>query len=489
LKTSYVMKALTSILFLVSLHMYAQIGPSPINSINTWRVEEVYSTGQAVIRNGVIYQSLVSNNVAYDPAGTTGDWTTVLGSSASSGVSSITNSDSTLTITPTTGAAVASINLGNGNTWTGIQNFSAINATSTGATTPGTGAFTTLAATGGITATSDGVHAGYESLVGNTANQAVTTNTAGFMGPNLATFTGWACQLPSAAPSGGQAISCGTPTSGVAAGTWVTYAPLASPTFTGTPAAPTASALTNTTQIATTANVVASIPANTTAFTNAQTAPSFNPQSGAAGPNSVYFNDFYYNADVVAAGIGSPSGNGCNLVGALDVNHPGVIEVLSGTGGTGSGIACIVGNQQTVFAPQSTAWTWETVVKPVALPGTTAGSFQAGLVTTENANPWTTGIGFYLSSANGNANHWYCRYGSTSTDSTVSATTAWHRLTIVNNLTNVLWSVDGVQVCSVAVASVPSTNMFVSTWTATALSGTGIGLYVDYLNFINTVTR
>jgi len=47
------------------------------------------------------------------------------------------------------------------------------------------------------------------------------------------------------------------------------YAPLASPTFTGTPAAPTAAANTNTTQIATTANVVATV---ATEAENAQTA-------------------------------------------------------------------------------------------------------------------------------------------------------------------------------------------------------------------------
>jgi len=40
-------------------------------------------------------------------------------------VTSVTNSDGTLTISPTTGAVVASLNLGNANTWTGLQTFSA----------------------------------------------------------------------------------------------------------------------------------------------------------------------------------------------------------------------------------------------------------------------------------------------------------------------------------------------------------------------------
>lgn len=42
----------------------------------------------------------------------------------SAGVSSISNSDGTLTISPTTGSAVASLNLGNANTWTALQTFS-----------------------------------------------------------------------------------------------------------------------------------------------------------------------------------------------------------------------------------------------------------------------------------------------------------------------------------------------------------------------------
>ena len=40
------------------------------------------------------------------------------------GVSSVTNSDSTLTISPTTGTVVASLNLGNANTWAATQTFS-----------------------------------------------------------------------------------------------------------------------------------------------------------------------------------------------------------------------------------------------------------------------------------------------------------------------------------------------------------------------------
>lgn len=59
--------------------------------------------------------------------------------SGAAAVSSVANSDSTLTISPTTGAVVASLNLGNANTWTAAQSFPAsgvlIKGSSTGYTT------------------------------------------------------------------------------------------------------------------------------------------------------------------------------------------------------------------------------------------------------------------------------------------------------------------------------------------------------------------
>ena len=54
-------------------------------------------------------------------------------------VSSVSNSDSTLTISPTTGSVVASLNLGHANTWTGAQTFTAnlsIDVTGSNTTTP-----------------------------------------------------------------------------------------------------------------------------------------------------------------------------------------------------------------------------------------------------------------------------------------------------------------------------------------------------------------
>lgn len=53
-----------------------------------------------------------------------GTGTHTIAATGSGGVSSVGNVDSTLTISPTTGAVVASINLANANTWTATQTFS-----------------------------------------------------------------------------------------------------------------------------------------------------------------------------------------------------------------------------------------------------------------------------------------------------------------------------------------------------------------------------
>jgi hypothetical protein len=54
----------------------------------------------------------------------------VLANKSTGAVSSVSNSDGSLTVSPTTGAVVASLALGHTNTWTSTQNFAAVNATS-----------------------------------------------------------------------------------------------------------------------------------------------------------------------------------------------------------------------------------------------------------------------------------------------------------------------------------------------------------------------
>jgi hypothetical protein len=77
------------------------------------------STGafQNVSGVGTSGQVLTSNGAAALPT-----W-----QAASGGVTSVTNSDGTLTISPTTGAVVASLALGHANTWTATQTLSAAN--------------------------------------------------------------------------------------------------------------------------------------------------------------------------------------------------------------------------------------------------------------------------------------------------------------------------------------------------------------------------
>ena len=224
------------------------------------------------------------------------------------------------------------------------------------------------------------------------------------------------------------------------------------------------------------------------------TAPGFFPQSGAAGPYSTFFDDFYTGANMASDPIGSPTASSCSPSDTYtDNNHPGNMLLTAGTGGTGTGIVCglVSENPSITSANTSQGWTWETAVYVPVLPATTTGAYQAGMAHTPNANPWTTGIGFYLSSANGVANDWYCRYNSTSTDSGVAATVAWTRLTMVNDGTNVHWYIGGTQVCGtgVAIANMPSTTQYPAVWSATALSATSVSMAYDYINWQRAVSR
>jgi hypothetical protein len=247
--------------------------------------------------------------------------------------------------------------------------------------------------------------------------------------------------------------------------------------------------------ISTTAGLGTLASANT--FTQPQTAPAFWPQSGTAGgPYVGYFDDFITGANNASNNIGSPTGASCSVSNTYaDVNHPGQILLTTGTGGSGTGITC--GTQSefpSMVTPNSSSanWIWETAVYVPVLPATTAASFQAGLTNGPNVNPWTTGIQFYLSSANTNANHWYCRYSSTSTDSGVSASAAtWTRLTMSNDGTYVHWFINGTEAtgCKTAVGSMPSSNQYPASWAATALSSTSVTMAVDYVDFQRAVSR
>lgn len=91
-----------------------------------------------------------------------------------------------------------------------------------GITTPAAVHGTTIDATGGITAIADGVHFQLDVLAGNTASPSIGSNLAGWGGPNVASFTSYVLQLPSAAPSSGQSLTFGTPSGSVVPVTFAT---------------------------------------------------------------------------------------------------------------------------------------------------------------------------------------------------------------------------------------------------------------------------
>jgi hypothetical protein len=322
-------------------------------------------------------------------------------------------------------------------------------------------------------------------LVATTAGQA-TAATSGVGGYQVGTVHNNITNPPVQLSLGG--FTPGTNTLSV-------YAPLASPALTGTPTAPTATANTNSTQLATTAYAQNPGPITPTTVTasGAVTAPGLFPQSKAAGPYATWFDDFFSTANNSLNQIGG-SGATCSAANTYaDSNHPGNILLSSNTT-SGGGVTCGLQSASgaVVGANTSAGWMWETAVYVPVLPATTAGAYQAGLSGGPNSSPWTNGIGFYLSSANTTVNDWYIRYGSTSTDCSIAAVAAtWTRLTMVNDGTNVHWYVNGAQCgTGVAIGSMPTNTMYAANWSAVTLTAsTAVTMAVDYVDFQRVVTR
>ena len=85
-------------------------------------------------------------------------------------------------------------------------------------------AFTSM---GGITSTSDGTHAGIMSLVGQTTNPSIPSDSFGFLAPASASFTSYFFQYPSTGPAASDLTLCGAVSSGVSACTFSATLPLA----------------------------------------------------------------------------------------------------------------------------------------------------------------------------------------------------------------------------------------------------------------------
>lgn len=116
----------------------------------------------------------------------------------------------------------------------------------------------------------------------------------------------------------------GSATSVIAIGGPGSFAPLASPTFTGTPAAPTAAANTNTTQLATTAFVLGQ--GNTTAGTIAMNG------TQAAGTSNLYARaDHVHPSDTSRAPLASPTFTGLVTTPAGSASQAGGVKLTSGT--------------------------------------------------------------------------------------------------------------------------------------------------------------
>jgi hypothetical protein len=225
------------------------------------------------------------------------------------------------------------------------------------------------------------------------------------------------------------------------------------------------------------------------------TAPAFIPANTTAGPQQYLYDDFYTAVNAATGVIGTPTGQSCAATNTNgNINHPGQLLLTSGTGGTGTGEACFVGTGGAGDFNLNTAPSWlkESDVFVPVLPGTTAGAYQFGSSNSTSANPWTVGVGFYLSSANAVANDWYCEISTTYTDSTVPAVAAtWTRLTLVSDGTNLHWYINGTQVCGTgtAISGIHANNMPAGAWTVTALSATSVTMAVDYLTSTRAVVR
>ena len=236
---------------------------------------------------------------------------------------------------------------------------------------------------------------------------------------------------------------------------------------------------------------------DTTALGNSK-ATQFLYPTVTTGPNGQEWSDLYTTSGLGSGAIGTPTTAGSFTASSTeqDINHPGNVALNSGFSTAGTGIGeYFIGESSGAFAALSLnttpGWTFDTIVYVPVLPATTAASYEVGLYHNPNILQNSGGgQGFYLSSTNANQNHWYCSYGANvNTDSGVTATSAWTHLSMVQNGTNLLWYINGAQVCSTPIANVTSLTSYTD-WKAVAQTETtAVTMYIDEFTFQRALTR
>lgn len=227
-------------------------------------------------------------------------------------------------------------------------------------------------------------------------------------------------------------------------------APLASPTFTGTPASVTASASNNSTQIATTAYVdnQALLPTSIS--------------------NTARFYDDFWGVNGMWVVNTSGTGSISNIRAAKSTpSHPGVWALRTGT--TTTGYANIIAtNQDEVFAIGGAGvTTFEIISLMDALSnGTDTYTVMAGVRSTAYANDMAPAAGIYFTYTHGtNSGNWtlICRNASTSSSvdmGTGPTAGTFQRLSWVMNAagTSVQGYIDGVAAGSAITTNIPTTT-------------------------------